>query len=94
MAGSSPLLHSTPMSPLWDEAAVGGRWSEVCTRPKAAVQASSRCCGATSPKRTFEQVRSILLRSMTAMREGADFDQLRSNARYGLLTTRKSVLDL
>jgi hypothetical protein len=37
-------------------------------RPKAAVHASSRRCGATSPKRTFEQVRSILLRSMTAMR--------------------------
>jgi hypothetical protein len=37
-------------------------------RPKAAVHASSRRCGATFPKRTFEQVRSILLRSMTAMR--------------------------
>ena len=42
-------------------------------RPKAAVHASSRCCGATSQKRTFEQVRSILLRSMTAMRDFAAF---------------------
>ena len=37
-------------------------------RPLAAVHANSRRRSAAFPKRAFEQVRSILLRSLTSMR--------------------------